>query len=287
MKALQFQQHAKAIRGTANSGPDGSETRSNTTMSQARAADGKFRTRRDEDEDGHEGPTDGDEQTSTREQETTAQAGMHGRNETEAETPRPTTADVTEKAEYKFSQAGVEKTVEARRGSPKNEKEAQEMREKLQQMEDELWRLEQGYPTPPQEKNQRMREFFRRVEGQESADAEESVEPEKPNEGGASSHGEESSNGDSSEEEKKRKKKKKQKKKKEETEESTESERSDEDSSDSSDEESTASDSSEEEREEEEEEEEEEGGIRRGDGLVGGEDGGAGGTDEGLRRGGA
>ena len=248
MKALQFQQHAKAIRGTANSGPDGSETRSNTTMSQARAADGKFRTRRDEDEDGHEGPTDGDEQTSTREQETTAQAGMHGRNETEAETPRPTTADVTEKAENKFSQAGVEKTVEARRGSPKNEKEAQEMREKLQQMEDELWRLEQGYPTPPQEKNQRMREFFRRVEGQESADAEESVEPEKPNEGGASSHGEESSNGDSSEEEEKRKKKKKQKKKKEETEESTESERSDEDSSDSSDEESTASDSSEEEK---------------------------------------
>ena len=163
---------------------------------------------------------------------------------------------MTEKAEYRQmctdSQAGVEKTVEARRGSPKNEKEAQEMREKLQQMEDELRRLEQGYPTPPQEKNQRMRELFRRDEGQESADAEESVEPEKPNEGGASSHGEESSDSDSSEEEKKKKKKRKQKKekkqkKKDETEESTKSERSDEDSAGSSGEESTTSDSSEEE----------------------------------------
>ena len=74
----------------------------NTTMSQARAADGKFMTKRDEDEDGDEGPTDGDEQTSTREQETTAQAGMHGRNETEAETPRPSMADMTEKAETNF-----------------------------------------------------------------------------------------------------------------------------------------------------------------------------------------
>ena len=46
-------------------------------------------TKRDEDEDGDEGPTESDEQTSTREQETTAQAGMHGRNETEAETTRP------------------------------------------------------------------------------------------------------------------------------------------------------------------------------------------------------
>ena len=222
-------------------------------MSQARAADGKFRTRRDEDEDGNEGPTDGDEQTSTREQETTAQAGMHGRNETEAETPRPSMADVTEKAENKFSQAGVEKTVEARRGSPKNEKEAQEMRKKLQQMEDELRRLEQGYPTPPQEKNERMRELFRRDEGEESADAEESVESEKPDEDGASSDGEESSDSDSSEEEKKRKKKKKQKKKKKEkeeesakTEESAGSERTDEDSADSSSEESSTSDSSEE-----------------------------------------
>ena len=138
-------------------------------------------TKRDEDEDGDEGPTDGDEQTSTREQETTAQAWMHGRNETEAETPRPSMADVTEKAEYKFSQAGVEKTVEARRGSPKNEKEAREMREKLQQMEDELRRLEQGYPTPPQEKNERMRELFRRNEGEELADAEEPVGSERPN----------------------------------------------------------------------------------------------------------
>ena len=81
-------------------------------MSQARAADGKFRTRRDEDEDGDEGPTNGDEQTSTREQETTAQAGMHGRNETEAETPRPSMPDMTEK-ENRFLQAGVEKAVEA------------------------------------------------------------------------------------------------------------------------------------------------------------------------------
>ena len=114
-------------------------------MSQARAADGKFRTRRDEDEDGDEGPTDGDEQTSTREQETTAQAGMQGRNETEGETPTPTWTGRSEKAENQFSQAGVEKTVEAKRtGSPKNKKEAQEMRRKLQQMEDELRRLHGG-----------------------------------------------------------------------------------------------------------------------------------------------
>ena len=210
MKALQFQQHAKVISGTANSGPDGSETRSNLTMSQARAADGKFVTKRDED--GDEGPTDGDEPTSTREQETKAQAGLYGRNETEAETPRPSMADMIEKAETKFSRAGVEKTVEARRGSPKNEEEAQEMRKKLQQMEDELRRLEQGYPTPPQEKNERMREMFRHDEGEESESDEDS----------AGSSNEESSTSDSSEEEKKKKKKKeKKKKKKEESEEET------------------------------------------------------------------
>ena len=63
----------------------------------------------------------------------------------------------SEKAGNGFPQTGVEKTIEARRrGSPTNEKEAQETRRKLQQMEDELRRLEEGYPTPPQEKNERI-----------------------------------------------------------------------------------------------------------------------------------
>ena len=143
---------------------------------------------------------------------------MHGRNETEAETPRPAMADMTVKAENKFSHSGVERTVGARRGSPKIEKEANETRKKLQQMKDELRRLEQGYPTPSQEKNGRMRELFRRDEGEESEYATESVELEKPDEDGTGSNGEESSNSDSSEEERKKRKKKKQKRKKDEDE---------------------------------------------------------------------
>ena len=146
---------------------------------------------------------------------------MHGRNATEAETPRPARADISEKTEYGFSQAGVEKTVEARRGSPKNEQAAQGMRKKLQQMEDELRRLEKGYPTSPQEKNERVREAFGHDTGEESAETEESAESEKSDEDSAGSiNSEESSTSDSSEE-KERKQKRKKKKKKVESEEET------------------------------------------------------------------
>ena len=175
-------------------------------MSQARAADGKFTAWRDEDRD--EGPNEGDKQTSTREQETTSQAGMQGRNKTEAKTTMLARSGRSEKVENEFSQTGVEKMDEVRRrGSPTNEKEAQEMRMKLLQMEDELRPLEDGYPTPPQEKNERISEMFSHDEGTESAETEESVESKSSNEDSANISNEESSTSDSLEEEKKKKKK--------------------------------------------------------------------------------
>ena len=185
-------------------------------MSQAREANGKFKARRDEDEDEDKGPTQGDEETSAHEeQETKAQAGMHGRNETEAETPMPARTGRTEKTENQFSQAGVEKTIEAKRTvSPKNEKEALEMRQQLQRMEMELRRLEEGYPTPPQAKNERIRELFSHEEkSSEESDNEES-------ETDSEDSSEESSTSDSSEkEEREERKKEKKKKRKEESDE--------------------------------------------------------------------